>query len=208
MQEVARPRPEPFVNGGQNKPKKGYNCNKNCYPKNASSTIQSCGQQLLRDEMMEPYDVEPRQKSYSGIDLPILSVTPAELFGHILYYLPMSYSNRNKANCDWVKPSIEIYGGVARSVVAADAGVDVRPPTDFDARIYIKRMHDGTYFCRCREVVETYLFCKLLEVCPSLKTYDLYIIREFYFQKQVCICRSVCRWSDLQFVAGGHWGGI
>jgi hypothetical protein len=154
--------------------------------------LEGAGLGVMRSFLQEPFKVEPRfYRSQSEDNWPVLDVCPADLFDHILGFLPRAYGEKRNA---WVKPVVEVYGGVARSVVAADEGLTVSPPTDFDARFYIKHMQDGREFEKCRTVVEQFLLEKLLQSAPSgspLSRADVSVVRNNYFQKQVPPLNSI-----------------
>jgi len=155
--------------------------------------VEEAGLGVLKSFLQEPFKVEPRfYRSQSDDNWPVVDICPADLFEHILSQLPKVYGEKRPPT--WVKPVVEVYGGVARSVVAADEGLTVSAPTDFDARFYIRHMPDGREFEKCRCVVEKFLLEKLHQSAPpgsSFSCADLSVVRNNYFQKQVCFLDSL-----------------
>ena len=198
LENGAHARPHNQRQTGENCPRKKYNKVSKDQSKPDTWIEYPCGKRalegaglgVLKSFLQEPFKVEPRfYRSHSEDNWPILDVCPADLFEHILCHLPRAYGERRTS---WAKPAVEVYGGVARSVVAADEGLIVSPPTDFDARFYIRHIQDG--FEKCRSIVEQFLLEKLRQSAPpgsALSRADMSVVRNHYFQKQVCLRESM-----------------
>jgi hypothetical protein len=147
--------------------------------------LDEAGLVALKSYLMESFRVEPRFfRQHPEEAWPVLEVCPADLLDHILQNLPKA------GKSTLAKSSVEVYGGVARSIVAADEGLSVSPPTDFDARFIIRSTPNGNgrEYDKCRYVVEQFLVEKLrraAEPGSPLSRADVSIIRNYYFQKQV-----------------------
>ena len=130
----------------------------------------------MREFLSEEFVVEPR---FMGSELPLIRVRPADLFIYILNAL--AKPNRYDFERDLF---VEVYGGTANAVVAADAEIDVNSPTDFDARFHVGGREQ---FDRCRYIVENYILEKLNEtrVSPMEPMFTQDLVRRLYFQKQV-----------------------
>ena len=143
----------------------------------ASKHLDQAGLDALKYFLKEPFRIEPRFCCAEDM-WPVLEIFPAELFHHILSSIPKECKNSVAG------PLVEVYGGVARSTVAAGESLVVNPPTDFDARFNIRSGRDGREFDRCRSVVEQFLFNKLLSMNEAAR-FEKSMIRNIYFQKQV-----------------------
>ena len=159
------------------------------YP--SGRAVDEAGLGVLKSFLQEPFPVEPRlNRSQTDDNWPVLDVCPADLFEFILYFLPKAYGEKKS----WTRPVVEVCGGVAQSVVAADAELTVSAPTDFNARFYIRGMQDGRGFEKCRAVVEHFLLEKLRQSAAqgsSLSRADLSVVRNNYFKRQVCFLDSM-----------------
>jgi len=137
----------------------------------------------LRKALGEQFSVFPSQ-SYSP--LPVLKVVVKDLIQHIQGQIRKSRgATGGEAGRDVEeKFGVEIYGGVARAIVAADVGEEVFA-TDFDVRFFI----DGCDFDSCRRFVEEYLLQQLIAALPPSypSAPDTTLVRFSYFQKQVVI---------------------
>jgi len=152
----------------------------------ARTALGSVGMEKLQGYLNEEIRVVPQS---TGEDLPVLSVTPAELIRHVLATLASTSQSIKAANAVFV----EVYGGVAQTVVAEDAGCAevASTPTDFDARFYIPKGNgDGREFDMVRYIVEDYLLMKLRLAVPAeseLRNADPSVVRFGYYQKQCMI---------------------
>jgi hypothetical protein len=132
----------------------------------------------------ENFLIEPR---FMDSGLPVLSVRPCDLFLYILDKL----GEQGSRTFDDQAPFVEVYGGTANAVVAADAGLEPNVPTDFDARFYIPHFDGRQEYDGCREIVERYLQERLYSMLdPGYHAQNQHLctvelVRRFYFQKQV-----------------------
>jgi hypothetical protein len=141
-----------------------------------TKSIGLIGVSKLRNFLQEEFVVEPR---FNGSDYPAIKVKPSDLFTHILEILAKSERFQF-----YIDPFVEVYGGTAKAVVAADAGIEVNSPTDFDARFHVAGRDQ---FDKCRCIVENYIVGKLNETRRSDIDgfYNQDLVRRVYFQKQV-----------------------
>jgi len=152
-------------------------------------SLQRRGCAHLKKSLAEEFLVYPNAR-FSN--LPVLRVAVKELIVHIVSRLregeDSSCDARSTRSPEGGRASAhaEIYGGVARAVVAADVGEE-KPSTDFDVRFYI---HEGCDFNHCRNIVEDYLLRKLQHTFQEFARADSRLVRLSYFQKQVVIGSS------------------
>ena len=156
------------------------------------------GQKKLCDILASDFKVVPTQRrmvtpqvSELPENLPELIVKPRDLIAQIsgeLNGLLCEIAAKNSEN--EYETVVEVYGDVARSVIAHDFKIqDLRVvPTDLDLRFYIGTLD----FDKCRDVVEkaiieaytTWFECRSVQ--PPSKDLST-IVRSFYFQKQVVV---------------------
>jgi len=159
------------------------------------------GRRAVSDRLSKPVLVLPRpsraSSSGSSSSYPQLSVSPAELFRHILSSLSPNTSLEGSTD----GPTVEVFGSVATKIfledlesqdpaAADDAHSSARrtEPTDLDARFYVPSCES---FHHCREVVEDFLNQKMIEALP--KDSELRdaacsgVVRQVYFQKQALV---------------------
>ena len=122
-------------------------------------------------------DANPKHGTLPLNPLPNLCVKAEDLINYVVEHLSEMEKEGKPIEC-------QIYGGEARAIVAAEYDVDdpKSRPTDLDLRFKIGSMG----FEECREVVEDFLYGRLVSIYPEGDT-QRQVIRQHYFQKQVVV---------------------
>eukprot|EP00960_Hanusia_phi_P076921 768628-Hanusia_phi.AAC.18 len=165
---------------------------------NENQKLGELGQQKLCGILSEDFKVVPTQRrlvtpqlSELPENLPELIVKPKDLIAEIskeLNSLLVEIAEEKNMEEEY-ETVVEVYGGVARSVIAHDYKIqDLRVvPTDLDLRFYIGTLD----FDKSRDVVEKCIieiYTGWFEQRGKQPPKDLSsIVRNFYFQKQVVV---------------------
>lgn len=163
------------VGGGKGRPKEVY--------LDSGDEFKCClvnkGAERLNAVLNKEFQVCPRQDVNSKVPgcgaLPTLSVQAAYLISYVVENLVEDADDGQDVH-------VQVYGGEARAIVAAEYDVEDQKsrPTDLDLRFKI----GGKSFESCRDVVERFLHGRLVEKMPHAESS---LIRQCYFQKQVVV---------------------